>query len=174
MRFATWSSREPVPRAFPRATTPCRLGHHPHASRRGSLRTASDPPKRHPRHACSNVDRLGPAVAQAFQAHPYPDPAIITSFPGLSDTTGARLLGEIGDDRGRFQDARALVCGGLRWSRRSLRHKRERESCSDAARCWPYALPRHPVHAERPCQMKFSPIHRRTITVQVHCDQNVP
>jgi transposase len=56
--------------------------------------------------ACSNVDRLGQAVAQAFQAHP--DHAIIKSFPGLGDTTGARLLGEIGDDRTRFHDARAL------------------------------------------------------------------
>jgi transposase len=56
--------------------------------------------------ACSNVDRLGQAVAQAFQAHP--DYAIIKSFPGLGDTTGARLLGEIGDDRTRFHDARAL------------------------------------------------------------------
>ena len=30
------------------------------------------------------------------------------SFPGLGDSTGARVLAEIGDDRGRFTDARAL------------------------------------------------------------------
>lgn len=33
---------------------------------------------------------------------------MITSFPGLGDLAGARLLGEIGDDRTRFADARAL------------------------------------------------------------------
>ena len=30
------------------------------------------------------------------------------SFPGLGDSTGARVLAEIGDDRARFTDARAL------------------------------------------------------------------
>lgn len=56
--------------------------------------------------ACANVDHLGQAVAEAFRAHP--DHRIIASFPGIGDTTGARLLGEIGDDRLRFRDARAL------------------------------------------------------------------
>jgi transposase len=41
-----------------------------------------------------------------FQQHP--DYAIITSFPGLADSTGARVLAEIGNDRARFTDARAL------------------------------------------------------------------
>jgi hypothetical protein len=35
-----------------------------------------------------------------FQQHP--DYAVITSFPGLADSTGARMLAEIGDDRSRF------------------------------------------------------------------------
>jgi transposase len=56
--------------------------------------------------ACINVDELGQASAELFQQHP--DYAIITSFPGLADSTGARLLAEIGDDRSRFADARAL------------------------------------------------------------------
>jgi transposase len=56
--------------------------------------------------ACANVDHLGRAVAEAFRAHP--DHRIIASFPGIGDITGARLLGEIGDDRLRFRDARAL------------------------------------------------------------------
>ena len=56
--------------------------------------------------ACANVDELGPASAELFQQHP--DYAIITSFPGLADSTGARVLAEIGDDRARFTDARAL------------------------------------------------------------------
>jgi transposase len=56
--------------------------------------------------ACRNVERLGHATAEAFRAHP--DHHIISSFPGIGDTTGARLLGEIGDDRTRFRDPRAL------------------------------------------------------------------
>lgn len=53
-----------------------------------------------------NLDRLGEATAAAFNEHP--DHQIITSFVGLADLTGARLLAEIGDDRTRFADARAL------------------------------------------------------------------
>jgi len=56
--------------------------------------------------ACANVDDLGHASAELFQQHP--DHAIMTSFPGLADSTGARVLAEIGDDRARFADARAL------------------------------------------------------------------
>jgi transposase len=56
--------------------------------------------------ACANVDELGQASAEMFQTHP--DYAIITSFPGLADSAGARVLAEIGDDRTRFADARAL------------------------------------------------------------------
>lgn len=56
--------------------------------------------------ACVSVDDLGQASAELFERHP--DYAIITSFPGLGDSTGARVLAEIGDDRRRFVDARAL------------------------------------------------------------------
>ena len=49
---------------------------------------------------------LATAAEEAFLAHP--DSEIITSFPGLSVTSGARVLAEIGDDRDRFDDARAL------------------------------------------------------------------
>src|SRR5262249_32618264 len=38
----------------------------------------------------------------------HPDAGIITSLPGLGSLTGARVLAEIGDDRSRFADARAL------------------------------------------------------------------
>lgn len=55
---------------------------------------------------CLNAEQLSQAAAEAFQQHP--DYTIITSFPGLADLTGARLLAEIGDDRARFADARAL------------------------------------------------------------------
>jgi transposase len=55
---------------------------------------------------CDNADMLSAAASEAFQQHP--DYTIITSFTGLGDLTGARLLAEIGDDRSRFADARAL------------------------------------------------------------------
>ena len=56
--------------------------------------------------ACTNVAELGEAAAELFRQHP--DYTIITSFPGLADSTGSRVLAEIGDDRTRFADARAL------------------------------------------------------------------
>jgi hypothetical protein len=56
--------------------------------------------------ACVNVDELGQASAELFRTHPEYE--VITSFPGLADSTGARVLAEIGDDRTRFADARAL------------------------------------------------------------------
>ena len=56
--------------------------------------------------ACANVEHLGSASAELFRTHP--DYAIIISFPGLADSAGARVLAEIGDDRHRFADARAL------------------------------------------------------------------
>lgn len=56
--------------------------------------------------ACDNADRLEDAATSAFRAHP--DASIITSFPGQGELTGARILGEIGDDHDRFTDARGL------------------------------------------------------------------
>jgi transposase len=56
--------------------------------------------------ACANADDLADAASTQFAQHP--DAAIITSLPGLGALTGARLLAEVGDDRARFADARAL------------------------------------------------------------------
>lgn len=55
---------------------------------------------------CVNAENLNESAAEAFRNHP--DYAVITSFPGLGEATGARVLAEIGDDRGRFADARGL------------------------------------------------------------------
>lgn len=55
---------------------------------------------------CENADELNEAATEAFRRHP--DFEVITSFPGLGEATGARVLAEIGDDRGRFADARGL------------------------------------------------------------------
>jgi transposase len=56
--------------------------------------------------ACAAVDELAEAASAHFEQHP--DAEIITSFPGLGNLTGARVLAEIGDDRSRFADARGL------------------------------------------------------------------
>lgn len=56
--------------------------------------------------ACAALDTLAATLTDAFERHP--DAKIITSFPGLSTISGARLLAELGDDRARFTDARAL------------------------------------------------------------------
>ncbi|MFI5775356.1 IS110 family transposase [Streptomyces sp. NPDC051658] len=56
--------------------------------------------------ACNSVAQLAAATEEAFLAHP--DAGVITSFPGLSVLSGARVLAEIGDDRERFADARAV------------------------------------------------------------------
>ena len=56
--------------------------------------------------ACVAVDELAQAAIAHFEQHP--DAAIITSFPGLGNLAGARVLAEIGDDRTRFAEARGL------------------------------------------------------------------
>jgi transposase len=56
--------------------------------------------------ACTAADELAEAAIAHFEQHP--DVEIITSFPGLGNLAGARVLAEIGDDRTRFADARGL------------------------------------------------------------------
>jgi transposase len=56
--------------------------------------------------ACANAEELAADASAHFDQHP--DAEIITSLPGLGSLTGARVLAEIGDDRSRFADARAL------------------------------------------------------------------
>ncbi|SNS47931.1 Transposase IS116/IS110/IS902 family protein [Streptosporangium subroseum] len=55
---------------------------------------------------CAAAAAFHEATVTAFRSHP--EHPIITSFPRLGDLTGARLLAEIGDDRTRFADARAI------------------------------------------------------------------
>jgi transposase len=56
--------------------------------------------------ACRAADQLAVAVEESFLQHP--DAQILLSFPGLGVQLGARILAEVGDDRARFADARAL------------------------------------------------------------------
>jgi transposase len=53
-----------------------------------------------------NIAVLQEQLEAAYQAHP--DARVISSFPGLGTVLGARILGEIGDDRTRFATARGL------------------------------------------------------------------
>jgi transposase len=56
--------------------------------------------------ACTSGEDLATATETAFLSHP--DAQIITSLPGLSVMSGARVLAEIGDDPTRFADAKAV------------------------------------------------------------------
>ena len=102
-------ARPPAPgrRHRHRASTPCagrscattRWSRTPWAPRRCACWPAWTPP-------APTSNDLGQAPPGAFRQHP--DYAIITSFPGLADLSGARILAEIGDSRARFADARDL------------------------------------------------------------------
>ncbi|MGW6280326.1 transposase [Kribbella sp. NPDC055071] len=61
---------------------------------------------RHPSLADSRAPAPPGEERRRFQQHL--DHAIITSFPGLTDNSGARMLAELGDDRTSFTDARAV------------------------------------------------------------------
>lgn len=52
------------------------------------------------------VDELTQKTEELFRTHA--DAAIITSMPGLANTTGARILAEMGDDPDRFSSASSL------------------------------------------------------------------
>ena len=56
--------------------------------------------------AAENADRLQVVMAARFDQHP--DAELITSLPGLGVVLGARVLGELGDDRARFADAKGV------------------------------------------------------------------
>ncbi|MEU4426701.1 transposase [Actinoplanes sp. NPDC024001] len=114
--------------------------------------------------ACDNVDRLAEAVTAAL--HQHPDYEILVSFPGLSETGAARVLAEIGDDRARFSDARALkaYAGSAPVTRASGRsisitHRRiKNDRLAAAGFVWSFmAITNHPPargqgqpHARRP------------------------
>src|SRR6201987_4018584 len=55
---------------------------------------------------CTAAEGVADAAIAHFERHP--DAEIITSFPGLGNLAGARVLAEIGDDRTRFADAPGL------------------------------------------------------------------
>lgn len=56
--------------------------------------------------ACRSAGEPATVTEELFLTHP--DVEVITSFPGLSTVSGARVLAEIGDDRSQFTDAKTL------------------------------------------------------------------
>lgn len=112
---------------------------------------------------CTSADHLAEALSGAFSQHA--DHAIITSFPGLGDVTGARILAEIGDDRARFGDARALkaYAGAAPVTRASGRsisitHRRvKNDRLAAAGFVWAFVAATHSVPAKAHYQ------RRRTI-----------
>ncbi|MFE7216741.1 transposase [Streptomyces sp. NPDC057611] len=96
--------------------------------------------------ACQAVDDLARATEEAFRSHP--DAAIMLSFPGIGPQVGARILGEIGDDRSRFATA-----GGL---------KAYAGSAPVTRACFRQApLCRSPVREEQPAQPRRPPVGLR-------------
>jgi transposase len=56
----------------------------------------------------AQIASLEAELAEAFEDHP--DAEILRSLPGLGVVLGARVLAEFGDDRTRYEDARARRC----------------------------------------------------------------
>ncbi len=104
--------------------------------------------------ACLNAEDLATAAEQSFDQHP--DAEIITSFAGLGRLIGARVLAEIGDDRSRFADTRALksYAGSAPITRASgksliVMHRRvKNQRLAHASHLWASALTASPgAHA---------------------------
>jgi transposase len=99
---------------------------------------------------CDSVEQLGAALVTAFAQHP--DYEIITSFPGLADVSGAIVLGEIGDDRARFADDRALqafagsapVTRASGKSRAVLRRRSKNNRLAGIGHCWAFTAAGRP------------------------------
>lgn len=97
---------------------------------------------------------LEAAIEAAFTTHS--DAAIVTSFPGLGTQLGARILAEIGDDRTRVADARALrafagaspVTGTSGRSRSVYARRAKNGRIAAAGYVWAMAAIRHDPHWE--------------------------
>ncbi len=95
------------------------------------------------------IRELEETLESAFQQHP--DAEIVRSLPGLGVISGARVLGEFGDDPTRFADAasRRAYAGSAPITRASgktrivrMRRVRNRR-LADAVRWWAFAATQH-------------------------------
>ena len=99
---------------------------------------------------CDSVDQLTAALVETFAQHP--DYEIITSFPGLADISGAIVLAEIGDDRTRFIDDRALqafagaapVTRASGKSRTVTRRRTKNNRLAAIGHCWAFTAAARP------------------------------
>jgi transposase len=102
---------------------------------------------------CASVDQLAAALTEAFRKHP--DYEIITSFPGLADISGAIVLAEVGDDRNRFTDDRALqafagsapVTRASGKSRTVTRRRTKNNRLAAIGYCWAFTAAARPSPA---------------------------
>jgi len=53
----------------------------------------------------AQIAELETALSEHFEQHP--DAKVVLSLPGLGTVLGARVLGEFGDDRTRFSEAKS-------------------------------------------------------------------
>jgi transposase len=91
------------------------------------------------------IARLETELHGVFEQHP--DAEIILSLPGLGSTLGARVLGEFGDDRTRYTDARARrnYAGTFPITKASGSHRvvlarfARNERLADACHLWAFA-----------------------------------
>lgn len=110
---------------------------------------------------CDAVTQLTQSLGEAFRAHP--DYQIITSFPGLAEVSGAIVLAEIGDDRTRFTDDRALqafagsapVTRASGKSRTVTRRRTKNNRLAAIGYCWAFTA------AARPSPGREHYLHRR-------------
>ena len=133
---------------------------------------------------CDAVDQLAAALLAAFRLHPDHD--IITSFPGLADISGAIVLAEIGDDRTRFVDDRALqayagsapVTRASGKSRTVVRRRTKNNRLAAIGHSLGVHRRRPPLPNPRPLPAPARPrrrtSHRATASVQPHARPTTP
>ena len=145
------------PRRTGHRAQPGRSGHRVQGPGRGRA-SPRRPNATHPRaghHTCRRTACSATATGTAGRAgHAHPH-EIITSFPGLADISGAILLGEIGDDRTRFADDRALqafagyapVTRASGKSRTVTRRRTKNNRLAAVGHCWAFTAAGRPFLA---------------------------
>jgi len=86
------------------------------------------------------LDKYRARIQELFQQHP--DHELFGSLPGAGEKLAPRLLGELGDDRGRFDSAEALQCyagtAPVNYQSGQMKRTRVRRACQK--------ILRHTVH----------------------------
>src|SRR5262249_29754474 len=114
---------------------------------------------------CASVEQLPAGLGEGFARHR--DYEIITSSPGLADVSGAIVLAEVGDDRARFTEDRAIqafagsapVTRASGKSRTVTRRRTKNNRRAGIGYCWAFSA------AARP-----SPTHEHHLPRREHGD----